>query len=243
MSTWVAGVDGCPGGWVAVTLALDGVADPLLTVHPTFAGVLGGPPAAAIVAVDMPIGLPDQVGPGGRGPETLLRPLLGARQSSVFSVPSRAAVETLDYRDACAAALRTSVPPRAVSKQCFFLFPKIRDVDALLRADPGLRDRVRETHPEGAFMRLNKGAPLSQPKKVKSSPYGPGLEERRALLEKAGFARAFLEARPPRGAAFDDVLDACACAVSALRIARGEAQSFPSPPGRDAHDVPVAIWI
>jgi predicted RNase H-like nuclease len=39
------------------------------------------------------------------------------------------------------------------------------------------------------------------------------------------------------------VLDACACAVSALRIARGEAQSFPSPPGRDAHGVPVAIWI
>jgi predicted RNase H-like nuclease len=243
MTTWVAGVDGCPGGWVAVTLALDGAAEPLLTVHPTFGGVLDSQPGAAIVAVDMPIGLPDQVGPGGRGPETLLRPLLGARQSSVFSVPSRAAVEALDYRDACAAALRTSVPPRAVSKQCYFLFPKSRDVDALLRADPGLRDRVRETHPEGAFMRLNGGAPLSQPKKVKSSPYGPGLEERRALLERAGFAPAFLEARPPRGAAFDDVLDACACAVSALRIARGEAQSFPSPPGRDAHGVPVAIWI
>jgi predicted RNase H-like nuclease len=84
---------------------------------------------------------------------------------------------------------------------------------------------------------------LSQPKKVKSSPYGPGLEERRALLAGAGFARSFLEARPPRGVGLDDVLDACACAVSALRMARGEAQSFPSPPGRDAHGVPVAIWV
>ena len=53
----------------------------------------------------MPIGLPDRVGPGGRGPERAVRPLLGERQSSVFSVPSRAAVMEDDYRRSCAVAL------------------------------------------------------------------------------------------------------------------------------------------
>jgi predicted RNase H-like nuclease len=26
------------------------------------------------------------------------------------------------------------------------------------------------------------------------------------------------------------------------RIARGEAMSFPSPPGRDSYGIPIAIW-
>jgi len=43
---------------------------------------------------------------------------------------------------ACAAALATSDPPRKVSKQCFHIFPRIREIDALLRAAPAWRDRI-----------------------------------------------------------------------------------------------------
>ncbi|GGH33326.1 hypothetical protein GCM10007036_45860 [Alsobacter metallidurans] len=241
MARWLAGVDGCKGGWVAAVRA-PRAAGPTIEVFARFADLLDQLPADAIVAVDMPIGLPERIGPGGRGPEALLRPLLGERQSSVFSVPSRSAVSAPDYAAACAAALATSDPPRKVSKQCFFLFSKMLEIDALLRADPALRTRVFESHPEGAFMRLN-GGPLTEPKKVKSQAYGPGLEQRRALLESAGLARSLLAARPPRGAGADDVLDACACLVTAIRLERGEASSLPAQPAFDAHGIPVAIWM
>ncbi len=236
----LAGVDGCPAGWIAATLDLaDGAV--CVRVLPRLAELVASDPSL-IVAVDMPIGLPERVGPGGRGPEGALRPHLGQRQSSVFSVPSRAAVEAPDYAAACAAALATSDPPRKVSKQCFHLFPRIRELDALLRADPGLRERVFESHPEGAFMVMNRGRPLAEPKKVKSRPHDPGLAERRSLLRAAGLPDALVDARPPRGAGADDLLDACACLVTARRLHAGQARSFPAEPARDAHGLSIAIW-
>ena len=84
----VVGVDGCPGGWVAVWRR-DG--KPSVQVFAAFAALIATFPDDAIVAVDMPIGLPDFSRRGGRGPEALVRPLLRQRQSSVFSIPSRAA--------------------------------------------------------------------------------------------------------------------------------------------------------
>jgi predicted RNase H-like nuclease len=85
-------------------------------------------------------------------------PFSGARQSSVFSVPSRAALAAEDYADACRIAFASSEPPRKVSKQLFMLAPKIREVDALLRDDAALAGAVFEVHPEVAFWRLNGGA-------------------------------------------------------------------------------------
>lgn len=238
---YVAGVDGCPAGWVAAFLAED-LSVFTLRVVPRLAAVVDAAEAPAVIAVDMPIGLPDRVGPGGRAPERLVRPLLGARQSSVFSVPARAAVEASDYPAACAAALATSEPPRKVAKQCFHLFPKMLEVDALLRARPELIGRVYESHPELAFWRLNQESALPLPKKVKSRPNPPGLDYRRDLLRGAGLPPGLVEAPVPRGAGPDDVLDACAVAVTALRILRGQARSFPAPPERDEKGLPIAIW-
>lgn len=240
MARLVAGVDGCPGGWACVTVDPE-TGGASFSLHAGFAAFAASLPADAVMAVDMPIGLPEFVGPGGRGPEAALRPLLGARQSSVFSVPSRRAVYAADFGTACAEALATSDPPRKVSKQCFFLFPKMREIDGLLRADGSLAARVHEAHPEGVFMVLNGMRPLAEPKKVKSRPWPPGLEERRALLERAGFDARFLAAGPPRGCGLDDLLDACACAAAALRIARGESLSFPEIPALDAHGLAMAI--
>jgi predicted RNase H-like nuclease len=241
MTGWIVGVDGCPGGWIAAATR-PGEPPAAPTVHRSLADLFSALHDVAVLAIDMPIGLPDQVGPGGRGPEAALRHHLGQRQSSVFSVPSRAAVMCPDYAAACAAAWATSDPPRKVSKQCFHLFPKVRELDDFLRADPVRAGRVFESHPEGAFMTMNGGRPLAQPKKVKSQPHGPGLEERRDLLLRAGLPEALVTTRPPRGAAWDDLLDACACLVVAGRIQRGEARSFPAEPGRDRHGLPMAIW-
>lgn len=245
-STRLAGVDGCPAGWLACLLDPSGRRPPEICLVPRFADLLDGPEAPAIVAVDMPIGLPDHIGAGGRGPERLVRPLLGMRQSSVFSIPSRAAVEAGEglaereaYAATCAAALATSDPPRKVSKQGFHLFPKIRELDRLLT--PKLAQRVVESHPEVAFMVLNGGRPMSLPKKVKNRPNPPGLDERRDLLARLGIGREITAARPPRGAGPDDLLDACVLALVAARIRRGEAYSWPEVPARDARGLPIAI--
>lgn len=238
---WLAGVDGCPSGWIAAFVRPDRQ-EARVRVVPRFADIVSTPEALAVIAVDIPIGLPERVGHGGRAAENAVRPLLGARQSSVFSVPSRAAIYADDYRNACRIALATSEPPRKVSKQLFMLAPKIREVDAVLRADAALARRIFEVHPEVAFWRLNGGAALTEPKKVKSRPYEPGLVLRRRLLVAAGLPAITVNALPPKGASPDDLIDALACAAIARRIHAGLARPFPDPPERDACGLPMAIW-
>jgi predicted RNase H-like nuclease len=238
---WLAGVDGCRTGWVVAFVRPAG-GEARVRVVSHFSGVLAAPEAPAVVAVDIPIGLPERTGPGGRAAESAVRPLIGARQSSVFSVPSRAALAALDYGEACRIALATSQPPRKVSKQLFMLAPKIREVDACLRGEPSAAARVFEVHPELAFWRLNGERALAEPKKVKGRCYEAGLALRRRLLIDAGLPAALVSGAPPAGAGADDLLDALACAVIARRIHAGVARPFPDPYERDAFGLPMAIW-
>lgn len=239
--TWLAGVDGCRAGWLAVFVRPQGEAA-RLAVYSRFADLAAAPEAAAIIAVDIPIGLPERSGRGGRAAESAVRPLLGERQSSVFSVPSRAAVYADSYADARRIALATSDPPRSVAKQLFSIAPKIRAVDLCLRADAALAARVYEVHPELAFWRLNGGRALDQPKKVKSRIHPAGLALRRALLDKAGLPKALTGAAAPDGAAADDLIDALACAAIARRIHAGQARPFPDSAPCDNFGLPMAIW-
>ena len=144
---------------------------------------------------------------------------------------------------ACATAFATSDPPRKVSKQCFNLFPKIREIDALM--NPQLQTRVHETHPEVAFWALNGERPLDEPKKVKSRPHEPGQALRRGLLAAAGYDPEFLRdtsAFRAREAGPDDLLDAAVCAWSAARIANGHGRRFPAAPSLDAKGLRMEIW-
>lgn len=247
-----AGVDGCPGGWICVSGDSDGRACEV-RVFETFSGLSAHLEPNAIIAVDMPIGLPDRTAAGGRGAEQAVRPFLKDRQSSVFSVPSRQAVYAAPgpfadgaariaaHRRAGDVALATSEPPRRISFQAFGLFAKIRELDTWLRQDRGRAGRVFESHPEFAFAVLNGGKPMALPKKVKGVVNPAGMEERRALLTARGLDPQFLRARPPRGANADDFLDACVMLLIAGRLARGEAKPWPTPPGRDRFGLPIAI--
>ena len=240
---WVAGVDGCPGGWLVVLRRLADAQAASARLLARFADVLALSEQPAIIAVDMPIGLAERTVIGGRPADIEARARLGARQSAVFAVPSRAAVMQTDYRQACDVAFATSDPPRMVSKQCFHLFPKIREIDALMT--PQLQARVLECHPELGFWALNGCRPLSEPKKVKSRPHEPGLEQRRQLLQAAGFDRQFLLDRGAFKRADvgpDDLLDAAACAASAARIARGHGHRFPENPPHDPLGLRMEIW-
>jgi predicted RNase H-like nuclease len=252
LSTALVGVDGCKAGWI--TVRREHGRAPSVAVFASFAALLAALPDDAIIAVDMPIGLPELSQKGGRGPEALVRPLLGARQSSVFSIPSRAALyadtdgfTTIEawyaaHRQASEVAKTTSDPPRGVSIQAFGIFAKIREIDALLTTRPELRDRIYESHPEVAFCRLNGDQAMQLPKKIKGSINPAGMAERKALLCRHGYAMGFLDQTPPRGAAADDFLDAAAMMLIAGRIVSGEARPFPDPPGRDSFGIPVAIW-
>ncbi|MFD1982308.1 DUF429 domain-containing protein [Mesorhizobium newzealandense] len=255
----LVGVDGCKAGWIAVrrdpgSTPRSSCMAPSVNVFASFVALLASLPADAVIAVDMPIGLPEFSQKGGRGPEALVRPLLGQRQSSVFSIPSRAALyaDTNDFttieawyaahRRASEVAKTTSDPPRGVSIQAFGIFSKIREIDTLLIAHPELRSRVFESHPEVAFCRLNGDQAMQLPKKIKGSINPAGMTERKALLNRHGYEMGFLDQAPPRGAAADDFLDAAAMMLIAGRIAGGEARPFPDPPGRDSFGIPVAIW-
>src|SRR5215831_4213564 len=212
--TWFAGIDGCRAGWLlAFVRAGDG--EVRLRVVSRFAEVIAAP--EALIAVDIPIGLPEQAGHGGRRADNMVRPLLGARKSSVFSVPSRRAVFAEVF--------------------AFGIFSKIREVDAVLQSDRSLDGRVREAHPELAFRRFNGERPLASPKKTEA-----GLALRRRLLIEAGLPAVVVNGAPPEGAARDDLLDVLACVAIAWRIHRGLAQPFPDPPERDARGLPMAIW-
>ena len=78
MSPWIAGVDGCPAGWIVARRSLDGVREIDITVVPRFDAVLDPADPPLRVAVDMPIGLSGRIGADGRGPERLVRAHLGA---------------------------------------------------------------------------------------------------------------------------------------------------------------------
>ncbi|MEL6287728.1 MAG: DUF429 domain-containing protein [Pseudomonadota bacterium] len=242
----VLGLDGCPAGWIAVAWSLSSytasrAAAPRSFLLRTLGDIqtLGFTPR--VVAIDIPIGLPDHLDGAGRGCDVAARAVLGPRRSSVFAVPARAAVYAETYPEACAAAFAHSTPPRKVSKQCFFLFPKIREADAYL-ARHG-KSALIECHPEVAFRALNGGEPLAEGKKIKGRINEAGMEVRRSLLENAGFPAAFLRELPylRREVGMDDLLDACVCAWTAARIARGVADRFPADGGVDDRGVPMTI--
>ena len=242
---WIAGVDGCHAGWIVARQGLGPRARIEIEVHPSFAALLdrGDPPT--VIAVDMPIGLPDRIGVDGRGPEKEVRRHLGERKSSVFPIPSRAAVYVDDYRSCCEIAAATSDPARKVSKQAFNIFPKMREIDGLLReagASPAWRERVFEVHPELAFWRLNGERALLHAKKARDGARRAGHEERVAILERHRIPAAILGGDPPRGAGSDDMLDALALLCVARRIRQGTARPFPKPFGRDRYGLPIAIW-
>src|SRR2546430_1546888 len=199
------GVDAARGGWIAVVFEDDSFVDALLERR--FPALLERFPEAAVVGVDVPIGLPD-VGARRRA-DVAARAVLGARRSSIFFTPARVAVEAATYTEARAVAPGTSA-------QGWALKAAILDVD---RVDDA---RVREVHPEASFALLA-GRPLAFSKRTWN-----GQRERLRLLAGAGVELPDrLDAGLVRA---DDVLDAAVAAWSATRIARGEHVTFPADP-------------
>jgi predicted RNase H-like nuclease len=212
----VAGVDGCRGGWIVVH---DGRA----SVHPDFAVVLAALTDDTVVAVDMPIGLVDAHEPGGRLVDRTARVQLGPKRNSVFSAPPRCALGARTLPDARRRGARLTL-------QTLNLLPRIEDVDRVMT--PELQSRVFEVHPELSFAAMAGGASV-----LASKRSAAGANERRALLQRAGV----VVPERPAGAAGDDLLDACALAWSARRVALGTARRVPDHPALDARGLRMEL--
>lgn len=235
----VAGVDGCRAGWFVVTLDLEdgGERTQCLT---TFKEVVDVMRDARAVAIDIPIGFLDAAVPGGRDCDRKARALLGPwRGRSVFSPPVWAALAEATWEAALDQNRRSSVHRIGISRECFNLFAKMREVDALMAPDPRLQRTIKEAHPELAFQAMS-GFPSGL---IESKKSLPGRRRRLALLRAAGFtsvARS-IGHRPPK-VAVDDVLDAYAACWSARRIAEGRGRRLPVRPPSDARGLRMEIW-
>jgi predicted RNase H-like nuclease len=217
----VAGVDGCPGGWLCVA-AVRG--EPLSGfIAPTIGILTQRLGRQCLVAIDMPIGLPID---DSRRAESDARAIVGPRRSSVFPVPLRVALDAGSRTDACRLQVAAHRRRKRIGVQTWSIVPKIREVDAFVRSDPATLERLVEIHPEVSF-RLWKGMPLAAAKKSEA-----GRRIREELIDAAwpGHRARLgeeLRARHPKLWAFDDLNDAFAALWSAIRVARGTAKYFP----------------
>lgn len=227
--TRVLGVDACKAGWFGIVLA-EGEVSALFA--PLIADLVAAADAGgtvSVVAVDMPIGLPDR---GTRRADELAAKALGPRRASLFTTPVRAAFDHADHAAATAENRRRGGP--GISRQAFNLKPKVLEVDAWVRRTGR---RIAEVHPELCFAELA-GAPLATRKITWA-----GAEIRRGLLAGAGI-RVPADLGPAGGqAAVDDVLDAAVAAWTARRIAREEARCLPDPPEVFGDGLACAIWV
>ncbi|HWM04501.1 MAG TPA: DUF429 domain-containing protein [Actinophytocola sp.] len=223
----VLGVDACRAGWVGI--ALDGTevqAYQRATIAELVAAVVADGPIA-VVAVDIPIGLPDNT---RRQADIEARQAVGRLWSSVFMTPIRGTLEFHDHGSA--SAHNRGRVGEGISIQAFGILPKVREVDLWLPQAPC---RVVEVHPEVTFAALA-GAPLAARKLTWS-----GAERRRALLAEAGIHLDDVGEAGAR-AAVDDILDAAAAAWTARRVNEGTADSLPEPPEKFDDGLPAAIW-
>jgi len=207
----VTGIDGCKGGWVAVTLGAP-------EVRVTAAATLTALGIDGLAGIDMPLGL---LAAGWRTADLLARRALGRRGSCVFAIPPRPVWAAPDYP---AANLRCrELTGGGLSAQAWGLRARLLEADQYRRGCP---HPLYEVHPELSFAGLA-GAPLQD-----SKHSAAGRAVRRALLAQAGIE---LPAAVP-GAAADDLLDAAAVAWSARRIADGAAVVLPDPPAQLGDD-------
>ncbi|MDP1963856.1 MAG: DUF429 domain-containing protein [Reyranella sp.] len=222
----VGGADGCRTGWVVCRRDTDGSLD--IRVVRTLAEACEG---LSILAVDMPIGLCDVPRPG-RACEGEARALLPKKASSVFPTPCRPALACTTHAEANATSKKLGV---GLNQQTFHLFPKMREIDALMRVNEKLRRVVHEAHPELAFARMNGGKPVLSKKRKPE-----GFAERLKLLARHGFKWKPVTVS---GAARDDVLDAMAVCRTGMLIAEGTATRLGPARERDRYGLPMNIWF
>ena len=259
---WIAGVDGCPDGWLVVYEETE-AGDLDCRIETSFEGVMAYHAPLVAVAVDMPIGLSNK---GKRDCDDKAREALRPwRHRSIFPAP---AADVLDlFPKMTSASFRNMTLPererdynraktvnrdrtgKALNRQSFNLVPKIAEVRGyLLGLGTAERGRVHEVHPEVSFAALSAqkggGHPFSPMHHRKVTVQGL-LERRDLLASEFGKTLDALEAKArccKGDAAPDDFYDAVACLWTARGIYKETCGYLPKDGGPcDAKGLPMRI--
>lgn len=234
--SYIIGVDGCRAGWIAILKDLD---SGVITseVFTSSDQLFSQPTKPDILALDIPIGLTDA---GPRQCDLLARKMLGQpRGSSVFRAPIRSAVNASNRQEAD--AISRSVDGKGVGAQAFGIYPRICEVDRLIRTNNNLREIVFEVHPELCFMAWNNGEPIQESKKSHE-----GMSIRLGLVQShfgIEAAKAMRERFPSSQVADDDIYDAFAALWTAERIKAGTADVIPDKPEIDSFGLHMRMWL
>jgi len=248
------GIDGCPKGWLCVSVVEGSNSTPQARIIEHLSEFTLG--AYDIVAVDIPIGLPldTKDEKNRRACDQAARDTLGERRNSVFFTPSRGILNYCDGLPAQASAWHTENTGRGISIQGFSILRKIKEMDSWIRSLPRSMG-IHEVHPElsfGSWGGEGEGAFVILPKKSR-------VDGRKARLKLVScrWNGAFEEARISLGPktsnisggrrkrlwAEDDLLDAFAALWTAERLSKGEAIRFPQtmPAPLDGMGIPMQI--
>lgn len=229
------GVDGAKSGWIAVWWA-----DAALThcVYSSARSLVDAHRQARVIAVDIPIGLPDR---GRRRADTEARQFVGGRRaSSVFSSPVRGILDATSQPEA--SRRHKEIDGRGYGAHSFAILPKIREWDELLQSDTLARAVVREIHPEVSFSALSGGRGKGLAFKKQSQEGAAIRTELLSPVFGSEQVARLVQSVARRQAATDDVLDALVALWSAERVAAGESVSLPMPPDSDSTGLTTAIW-
>ena len=233
---YIAGVDGCKDGWLAIHRDL-GSGD--ITSEVRFSGdqLINQSTNPEVLALDIPIGLTDS---GPRQCDLVARKMLGQpRGTSVFPAPIRPAVRASDRREAD--SISRAVDGKGVGAQAFGLYPRIHEIDEIIRGNKEAREFIYEVHPELCFMTWNKGEPIQESKKSHE-----GMSIRLGLVKSHFGGEAVHAVRQrhlPSQVADDDIYDAFAALWTAERINVGVAEVIPDSPETDSFGLPMGMWF
>ena len=135
-----------------------------------------------------------------------------------------------------ASQITSAIDGRNIGCQAWAIYPKIRDVDAVLQQAPQLQNWVLEVHPEVTFRELNGGVSISQRKKSSQ-----GRAARVALIGAGAFT-AVRSRYLVKQVGHDDIADAFAALWTAERKLNGQAVSIPATPQIDSTGLRMEIW-
>lgn len=230
----VVGVDGCPGGWVAVVY--DRGQFQAASVYGSIDAVWATYAEADTILVDIPIGLRASSADPRRC-DTAARSVLGRRGNSVFPAPIRPAAHAESYEQA--KQIQERYTDGSLGRQTWAICDKIAELDSFLRTTEAAQGTVREAHPEVCFWALAGGEPTSY---SKTGQPAAAVWERVDILERSAADVLGSVRDAGRGlggeAGNDDLLDAFALALTASERT-GPLQTLPAEPDRD----PVGLSI
>jgi predicted RNase H-like nuclease len=235
-----SGIDACKGGWLCAVIT-DDKGDYLFET--SLSKLINSLPEGNRILVDMPIGLLSKEieGYSSRPCDAAARKMLGKKHSSVFNPPCMEALYETDYWKA--SATNNAVLGKKLSKQSWYLFPKIKEINAFLHLNPLWKSRVLEAHPELAFQFLNQNRPLQHSKKTKE-----GIDERLEILTqyypatRNVFSEAFNESSLLKNALPDDMADAL-CLAILNKTRKKELKNISNDQLFDILGNQMAIWI